>query len=230
MQEPCALDNGQPALRTRLIHSETGEFIESTMPLILAKNDPQGQGSAITYARRYALAAIFGVTGEKDDDGNSSRAGTPVPQGTAKDAAVSGTSTPAPAAASPSAPLVEKAQAAAETLRAQQRPDIPVPIGDNKHQVTTFVERVDGPNDKGWHDIYVLIEGKSEKLSTKLKGLHERAFGLQQTTAVITYTETTKGQYVNRYLDSIEPAPELAEAFAGIALPVDDIPFGPVVW
>lgn len=227
VQEPHALEDGTPALRTRVIHASTFEFIESTMPLVLAKSDPQGQGSAITYARRYALAAIFGVTGEPDDDGNRSVS----PRGTATDAAVSRPETPAPAAASPAAPLVEKAQAAAETLRANQRPDVPVPVGDNKYQVTTFVERVDGPNDKGWHDIYVLIEGKSEKLSTKLKGLHEKAYGLQQTTAVITYKETTNGTYVNRYLDSIEPAPELAETFAGVAFPIDaDIPFAPVVW
>lgn len=226
VQEPHALTDGTPALRTRVIHASTFEFIESTMPLVLAKPDPQGQGSAITYARRYALAAIFGVTGEPDDDGNRSVS----PRGTATDAAVSRPETPAPAAASPAAPLVEKAQAAAETMRANQRPDVPVALGDNKYQVTTFVERVDGPNDKGWHDIYVLIEGKSEKLSTKLKGLHEKAYGLQQTTAVVTYKETQNGSYVNRYLDSIEPAPELAETFAGVALPADDIPFAAVIW
>ena len=34
------------------------------------KNDPQAFGSAITYAKRYALSAIFGITSDKDDDGN----------------------------------------------------------------------------------------------------------------------------------------------------------------
>jgi excinuclease UvrABC ATPase subunit len=36
-----------------------------------AKNDPQGQGSAITYMRRYALSAILGIATEEDDDGNA---------------------------------------------------------------------------------------------------------------------------------------------------------------
>jgi hypothetical protein len=36
----------------------------------LAKNDPQGYGSALTYARRYGLAAIVGVCPE-DDDANA---------------------------------------------------------------------------------------------------------------------------------------------------------------
>ena len=34
------------------------------------KNDPQSIGSAITYAKRYALSAIFGITSDQDDDGN----------------------------------------------------------------------------------------------------------------------------------------------------------------
>ena len=35
------------------------------------RNDPQGIGSALTYARRYALQAIAGVAAEDDDDGNA---------------------------------------------------------------------------------------------------------------------------------------------------------------
>ena len=53
-------------LITTLFH-ESGEWISGEMPLILAKLDPQGQGSAISYARRYALAAILGVY-QVDDD------------------------------------------------------------------------------------------------------------------------------------------------------------------
>jgi hypothetical protein len=38
------------------------------MPFL--KADPQAVGSAITYARRYALAAIVGIVADDDDDGN----------------------------------------------------------------------------------------------------------------------------------------------------------------
>lgn len=38
------------------------------------KLDPQGEASASTYARRYALQAVFGVVGEADDDGNAASA------------------------------------------------------------------------------------------------------------------------------------------------------------
>lgn len=60
-----------PALRTVLIHGESGETLEDTMLLMLAKRDPQGQGSGITYAKRYALCALLGISADADDDGNA---------------------------------------------------------------------------------------------------------------------------------------------------------------
>lgn len=58
---------GQLFLVTTLIHS-SGEWMKGYYPLYLAKQDPQAVGSAITYARRYALAAIVGVCKEGEDD------------------------------------------------------------------------------------------------------------------------------------------------------------------
>lgn len=58
------------ALTTILIHSESGEWIEASYKMPVAKqNDPQAMGSAITYARRYALGAILGLNIDDDDDG-----------------------------------------------------------------------------------------------------------------------------------------------------------------
>lgn len=56
-------------VKTRLIHA-SGQWIEDELEILPAKSDPQGIGSAITYARRYALAAIVGVA-QDDDDGNA---------------------------------------------------------------------------------------------------------------------------------------------------------------
>src|SRR5215470_2839572 len=56
-------------LVTTLAHS-SGQWIKSHMPIISTKQDAQGIGSAITYMRRYSLAAMVGVTTE-DDDGNA---------------------------------------------------------------------------------------------------------------------------------------------------------------
>lgn len=63
-------------LTTILIHNESGEFLQGCYAIHAAKIDPQGIGSAITYARRYALSAILGVNVDDDDDGN---AATPAP-------------------------------------------------------------------------------------------------------------------------------------------------------
>lgn len=55
-------------LITTLLHS-SGQWMKSLAPVKPVKNDPQGLGSALTYLRRYSLAAIAGVAVE-DDDGN----------------------------------------------------------------------------------------------------------------------------------------------------------------
>jgi hypothetical protein len=65
---------------TVLMHS-SGEWIQSKLVLPVAKKDPQGMGSAISYGRRYQLAAICGIATDDDDDANAA-AGKPVEQKT----------------------------------------------------------------------------------------------------------------------------------------------------
>jgi len=59
---------GENTLTTMLMH-ESGEWMRSNYTLKPVKADPQSAGSAITYARRYALGAILGLSTEEDDDG-----------------------------------------------------------------------------------------------------------------------------------------------------------------
>lgn len=66
-------------LHTRLMHAESGEWIEGTYPLP-PNPDPQKVGSALTYARRYSLCALVGITAEDDDDGQAAKDAGP-PQG-----------------------------------------------------------------------------------------------------------------------------------------------------
>lgn len=54
---------------TVLAHS-SGQKISSSLRLIVGRNDMQGLGSAVTYAKRYALQSILGIAGDEDDDGN----------------------------------------------------------------------------------------------------------------------------------------------------------------
>ena len=56
-------------LHTKMVHT-SGQYITSDYPLNPIKNDPQGLGSALTYARRYSLQSMLGITPE-DDDGNA---------------------------------------------------------------------------------------------------------------------------------------------------------------
>lgn len=63
--------NGGVGVETVIMH-EDGEVLSSgQLSLRPTKNDPQGYGSAITYAKRYQLAAMFGISSDKDDDGNA---------------------------------------------------------------------------------------------------------------------------------------------------------------
>ena len=64
------------SLTTILTHT-SGEYISQEMSVPVSKVDAQGAGSAITYMRRYALAAVVGVV-QADDDGNAASSPKPV--------------------------------------------------------------------------------------------------------------------------------------------------------
>jgi predicted RNA-binding Zn-ribbon protein involved in translation (DUF1610 family) len=66
--QPVSTDGmGTTLLETILLH-ESGEFISDTMSVtIKQQNDPQAQGSAITYARRYSLQSMVFIPAEDDD-------------------------------------------------------------------------------------------------------------------------------------------------------------------
>lgn len=67
--QPIYDEDGKRYVKTVLAH-ESGETLECRVELIVGKNDMQGYGSAVTYARRYGLMAMAGVAPE-DDDGNA---------------------------------------------------------------------------------------------------------------------------------------------------------------
>lgn len=67
-QYPVAVDPGHLGLSTKLVHAESGQWQSSLMVMPLPKADPQGYGSALTYARRYGLATLVGLVTELDDD------------------------------------------------------------------------------------------------------------------------------------------------------------------
>lgn len=71
LQFPGAFINGSMTLETVLFHA-SGEWItgQEAFGVVLGKHDPQGVGSALTYARRYAQQAVLNMPAV-DDDGNA---------------------------------------------------------------------------------------------------------------------------------------------------------------
>lgn len=63
-------DNGV-SVSTLITHSSGEWMLVGPLTLAPTKHDPQGQGSAITYAKRYQLASAFGISSDIDDDGNA---------------------------------------------------------------------------------------------------------------------------------------------------------------
>jgi hypothetical protein len=59
-------EDGKLVLKTRLCHS-SGQWLEGVMPILMAKQDSQSLGSAVSYTRRYSLSAIIGGYAVDDD-------------------------------------------------------------------------------------------------------------------------------------------------------------------
>jgi hypothetical protein len=59
------------ALSTMLLHSSGEWLLSDPLPIRVESQGSQALGSAITYARRYALTAALGLVTEDDDDGNA---------------------------------------------------------------------------------------------------------------------------------------------------------------
>lgn len=66
-------DEAGDTLTTMVLHA-SGQYLAGSMRLRPVKNDPQAQGSALTYARRYAYMAALGLVADEDDDGNAASA------------------------------------------------------------------------------------------------------------------------------------------------------------
>ena len=88
VQMPYLLDNGLVSITSVMTHKDGAYIVFPPLKLKPQKQDSQGIGGAITYARRYALSAICGVASEADEDGNddgtdkkkSPPKSTPVPE------------------------------------------------------------------------------------------------------------------------------------------------------
>jgi hypothetical protein len=69
---------GGVCIQTVFIHESGEQLTAGSLFVPAAKQDPQGYGSALTYARRYSLMAACGIAPE-DNDANSAKAPAPRP-------------------------------------------------------------------------------------------------------------------------------------------------------
>lgn len=69
-------DSGHIFYNTTILHT-SGEWMSYCVPIKPTKDDPQGMGSAITYARRYGLSAMLGIVADEDDDAGGDKKNTP---------------------------------------------------------------------------------------------------------------------------------------------------------
>lgn len=75
LSQPCHECADGVIVETVFLHSSGEMFSAGKLHVPAAKNDPQGYGSALTYARRYSLLAACGIAPE-DDDGNAASKNT----------------------------------------------------------------------------------------------------------------------------------------------------------
>lgn len=70
-QWPSTNEAGKPGVSTLLLHV-SGEWIEYDPVYMKSDKDTaQGAGSVVSYLKRYALSAVYGITSDEDDDGNN---------------------------------------------------------------------------------------------------------------------------------------------------------------
>lgn len=70
-QWPSTDEQGRTGVATLLMHT-SGEFLEYDPVYMKSDKDTaQAAGSVISYMKRYALSAIYGITSDEDDDGNN---------------------------------------------------------------------------------------------------------------------------------------------------------------
>lgn len=69
----CETIDGKLNLVTMLAHI-SGQWMKSEFPLIAAKMDSQGIGSAMTYAKRYSLCGMVGIVADEEGDDDAEAA------------------------------------------------------------------------------------------------------------------------------------------------------------
>lgn len=120
-------------LRTEIGHV-SGQFRASHYPIKTGKADAQGFGGGMTYARRYALSAMVGVTTDEDDDGNSAAENPEPPKSRSSNPQPTG----APSPITPKGPVTGNLEEAYGIKKSAGQSDQPAAVMPN--QQVSFVQ------------------------------------------------------------------------------------------
>lgn len=208
----AGLDSEPATLETILIH-KSGQWVEGEIPLLIGEskglNAMQALGSAWTYARRYGLAAICGLTAEDDDA--ASIAPKPIQK------------------KSPSDVMIVPANVAADIVSSVLRPAAPTPAPkptpaptppakaegqhpDSKTETLLLkkvVTKTGKSNGKEWTRTSVLGErddGSEIWLATFDRGIAEAVMQYKDIICKVVYMESEKGCNIIAINDS-DPEP-----------------------
>ena len=140
--QTTTFEEGNSVIVETTLSHVSGEWVRGSLKTPLAKLDPQAVGSAITYARRYALSAMIGIVSEEDDDGESAMGRTPTPQ--AKPAQAQRAQAKSPAKEeTPKDKLIKQAYAIMLNQLKMSKDDMP-----------NYIKGVTGKEAlKNWHDL-----------------------------------------------------------------------------
>lgn len=149
-QEPLETAGDLVRLKTTVFH-ESGQFRSSILAIRPTKADPQGVGSAITYARRYGLSPMLGIVTEEDDDGNAASGNA---SGNGK--GQQGGGKPPQSGGKTQTP--PRAQGGQKTEKPKDEPAKPAPAGNGKSELAIRKEGI-------WHKLHDFLKG--DDLATK---------------------------------------------------------------
>jgi hypothetical protein len=125
--QAAGIEGDRVTVETRLLHA-SGEWLESTLAMKPDDLSPQKIGSAVTYARRYALSSMVGVASEEDDDGNGAQGNNAETKGRA---ATKPVESKRPGRTAPASPEARKADLKARMVKAGiQGAHVPEKLGE----------------------------------------------------------------------------------------------------
>jgi hypothetical protein len=200
------------AVVTTLLHT-SGEWISGELLLTPEVDNAQGRGSAITYARRYSLAAILGIVSDDDDDG----AGAIAPRGNVGVAAnvTQNQTRPAPARHEPGGQkrVVAEGGVPSRSPRSAPAPSTPTPkdVTLTNEVIQTVSAAKTGTSSKGEWTLWEIVGVGGARYKTfkdDLAGVAQKCADDQAQVEIGWKPGSRQGDKMVEFINRVERVPE----------------------